>query len=180
MKRRILTLTIAIICMIMCENSVKANGGAPYIEGIPLSFDIQEYIWNTGLENEIDPYLIYAMIEVESGYDAGAVSEDNHDYGLMQIRTINHSWINDALDDELDYLNAKDNIAAGIFLLSELYDNYYDNSGIHCVLMAYNMGEGGAEVLWEEGQFSTKYSKKVVDVYEEIKTKGKAYMFNPR
>lgn len=177
MKRKILALTMTVLSIFICGSSVKADVGFEYIKGIPLSFDIQEYIWDICLENEIDPYLIYAMIEVESGYDEDAVSADNHDYGLMQIRTVNHTWINDMLDDELDYLNAKDNVAAGVFLLSELYEKYYDNSGVHCVLMAYNMGEGGAKSIWAKGQFSSKYSRKVVKVYEEIKAMGSEYIF---
>jgi len=197
MKRKILVLMMVVLSTFIYEGSAKAYSikadsikeatdiqaiqkdytGFEYIKGIPLSFDIQEYIWNISLENKIDSYLIYAMIEVESGYDEGAVSKDNHDYGLMQIRTINHTWINDMLDDELDYLNAKDNVAAGVFLLSDLYEKYYDNSGVHCVLMAYNMGEGGAKQLWEKGQFSSEYSRNVVKVYEEIKAMGSEYIF---
>ena len=197
MKRKILALTMVALIIFIYGSSVKAYSikednikeatdiqaiqkdypGFEYIKGIPLSFDIQEYVWNICLENKIDSYLIYAMIEVESGYDEGVVSKDNHDYGLMQIRTINHTWINDMLDDELDYLDPKDNVTAGVFILSQIYEKYYENSGVHCVLMAYNMGEGGAKQLWEKGQFSSEYSRKVVNVYEEIKAMGSEYIY---
>ena len=32
----------------------------------------------------------------------------------------------------------------------------------HRVLMAYNMGEYGASVLWEQGVFESNYSRKVL------------------
>lgn len=49
------------------------------------------------------------------------------------------------------------NIRAGVFVLRKLFERYQDTN---MVLMAYNMGEDGADRLWEKGIYSTDYTER--------------------
>lgn len=65
-----------------------------------------------------------------------------------------------------DMYDPYQNIRAGLFMLRELFEKYDDPRK---VLMAYNMGEYGASVLWEQGVFDTTFTRRVLttaDKYE--------------
>ena len=60
-----------------------------------------------------------------------------------------------------------DNVNMGIEMLSDLAEKYSD---VESILMAYNLGEAGAVNLWNQGIYSTDYTRKVLDKklkYEE-------------
>lgn len=105
---------------------------------------------------DIDWTLVMAMMKQESHFNANTVSATG-DYGLMQINKCNHSWLSEQLGVN-DFLNEEQNIRAGVFVLRKLFEQYTDAD---MVLMAYNMGEGGAANLWEKGIYSTNYSRHV-------------------
>ncbi len=127
---------------------------------VPLDTDIQEFVYCLSYGYNIDWTLVMAIIECESGFRSYVVSTSD-DYGLMQINKINHQWLSDALG-VTDFLDAKQNIRSGLFILRKLFEKYGDNT--HKVLMAYNMGEYGASKLWEQEIFSTAYSEKVSSI----------------
>ncbi len=127
---------------------------------VPLDTDIQEFIYCLSYGYNIDWTLVMAIIECESGFRSDVVSTGD-DYGLMQINKINHQWLSDALG-VTDFLDAKQNIRSGLFILRKLFEKYGNDT--HKVLMAYNMGEYGASKLWEQEIFSTAYSEKVSSI----------------
>ena len=127
---------------------------------VPLDSDIQEFIYCLSYGYNIDWTLVMAIIECESGFRSDVVSTGD-DYGLMQINKINHQWLSDALG-VTDFLDAKQNIRSGLFILRKLFEKYGNDT--HKVLMAYNMGEYGASKLWEQEIFSTAYSEKVSSI----------------
>lgn len=158
------------------SNIIEEKEEVPFIKGIPLSYDIQKYIWEESQKSKIDPYLVFAVIEQESGYNIKCISDDGQDYGLMQIRTVNHEWLNKAFKRPLDYLNPYDNISAGIYMLRRQL-SAYESSGVNCVLMSYNLGDTGALKLWKKNIYSTVYSRKVVQRYDRIKQQGINYKY---
>lgn len=128
---------------------------------VPLSVSLQNYICELADEYEIPAALIIAVINYESNFDSNAISETN-DYGLMQINEINFDWLQEELGT-IDFLDPFENVEAGIYLLSEFYHKYPES--IHLALMAYNMGEAGAQQEWRCGIYSTTYSRDIVELY---------------
>lgn len=126
---------------------------------VPLTDELQQYIQDVCKEYDFDRYdIIVALIQKESSFNELAVS-DTADYGYMQINMCNHEWLSDELGID-DYLDGEQNITAGVYLLSSLYDKYED---IGLTLMAYNCGEKGAKDLWQQGIYSTDYSRSIIE-----------------
>jgi hypothetical protein len=124
----------------------------------PLSHDLQDYIRELCNENGIPMSLVIAMIDVESSFNPDAVSSTD-DYGLMQINKCNHGWLrNQGVTDVLDPYQ---NVYGGITILSQCY-----NGNMSKALMSYNLGAGGASELWDEGVYSTYYSRLVLETKE--------------
>lgn len=151
---------------------LEEETGFKFLEEIPLEEELQEFIWNECEEREVPVFLVYALIEQESGFNPDAVGVDGKDIGLMQIREINHESLRDKVGYNLDFSNAFDNAKAGIYMISDLLK---DNDGnIVNALMCYNMGPTGAKRAWSKGITETEYTNKITEnmikwesVYEE-------------
>jgi soluble lytic murein transglycosylase-like protein len=78
----------------------------------------------------------------------------------MQINKCNHKEI-EQLFGYSDMLNPKQNIVAGIYLLSNAH-NIADGD-INKTLMTYNMGETKAKSYWKQGIYETDYTRKVCE-----------------
>ena len=149
------------------EPTVEPEPSIP-IYDIPLSPELQEYTYNRcealGLVAPgVDYQTVLALMSKESGYTADAVSGTG-DYGIMQINTVNHEWLREELGIT-DFLDAEQSIDAGTEMLARLSERYDDP---HKVLMAYNMGEGGAAKLWAQGITSSEYSRDIMARRAEI------------
>lgn len=143
--------------------SVKAPTPPHYLD-VPVDKDLQDYIWSLCCDYGIDLYyaLVYAIMQQESNFVSDVVSETS-DYGLMQINISNHSSLSERLGIT-DFLDPYQNVHAGIYMLANLLHRY----DVPEALMAYNLGEGGAERLWSQGIHTTNYSKQVLDYYHKI------------
>lgn len=141
---------------------ISLDWGAGDLNFIPLQCDMpqeeQEFLFYLCNGYNIDFYLVMAMIQVESEFDASAVSVTN-DYGLMQINEVNHDWLTNTLG-VTDYLDPYQNMRAGCYILRKLFERYQDTE---LVLMCYNMGENGASRLWKNGIYSTDYTEQVLN-----------------
>lgn len=137
----------------------------PIIEtyDIPLDVEIQEYTIALAEEYKVPHELVFALMEVESDFRTNLISGTN-DVGIMQINRINHKWLREELGIT-DFMDARQNILCGIHMVSELYHKY--DGDLHKTLMAYNMGNTGARRLWDKGIYSSRYSREVVNQYEE-------------
>ena len=126
----------------------------PMLYDIPLDTELQNYTYDLCVEYSIEEYypLMLAVMWHESNFNEKAVSETN-DYGLMQINKINHKWLSEKFGIT-DFLDAKQNIKAGVYMLSTYLLKYED---IDKALMAYNLGETGARRCWSAGKYTTKY-----------------------
>lgn len=129
-----------------------------------LDADVQEFTYYLSYGYNIDFYLIMALMEQESMYEADAISSTG-DYGLMQINKCNHEWMSEELGIT-DFLDPYQNVMAGTYEIYRLFEKYGDTNK---VLMAYNMGEGGARKLWNQGIYETNYTRSIAEKYEAIK-----------
>lgn len=103
--------------------------------------------------NQIDPYLVLAIIKTESGFDANATSNKNAK-GLMQMldTTANDIKNIDEFEDEIDTSNIYDvdvNIKLGCKYFSYLVKRYDGN--YYLAICAYNAGLGNVDKWLEEG-----------------------------
>ena len=116
----------------------------------------QEYVEKYSLENNVDKFLIYAIIKTESNFDPEAVSNAGA-RGLMQIMDETFQWIRFRLgdDENTDYdimFDPKQNIRYGCYLIGYLI-NYFDDTD--CAVCAYHAGIGSVD-SWLS---NTDYSK---------------------
>lgn len=148
-------------------DDTEVRAAEPTYYDIPLSKDLQLYTYNKCVEYGVPEHyeLVLAMMWQESNYTADLVSSTD-DYGIMQINSCNHSWLVDLLGPT-DFLDASDNINAGVYVISKLLIKYGDE---HKALMAYNMGEHGASLNWQAGNYTSNYSRGVVAKREAIET----------
>ena len=142
------------------ENSVEQEFQTYDID---LSEELQNYTFEQCEKNGLEFELVLAVMQVESNFKSDLISKTN-DYGLMQINKVNHKRFMKELG-VTDFLDPKQNIDCGIYMLKELFDKY---SNEHKVLMAYNFGEGGMKRNWKKGVRSSKYSRKVLQIREEL------------
>lgn len=146
-------------------DDTEVRAAEPTYYDIPLSKDLQLYTYNKCVEYGIPEHyeLVLAMMWQESNYTADLISSTD-DYGIMQINSCNHSWLVDLLGPT-NFLDASDNINAGVYVISKLLIKYGDE---HKALMAYNMGEYGASLNWQAGNYTSNYSRGVVAKREAI------------
>ncbi|MHC1722535.1 MAG: transglycosylase SLT domain-containing protein [Aminipila sp.] len=124
-----------------------------------LGKDISQFAYDYSELQGVDPKATFAVIEAESGFNPNLISK-NGDYGLMQINKSNHQWLSKALG-VTDFLDPKQNIRAGVYMLRCIQNNNYDN--LHQVLMVYNQGSRGAIRDWNKGIYSSNYSRNVIN-----------------
>ena len=144
----------------------------------------QKEIFEYSSQYEIDPYLVAAVINIESGFRPGVISRKGA-VGLMQIMPSTGRWISEELDLEnfsVEQLEDPElNIQMGTYYLSHLNDKFQGN--MVQILAAYNGGLGNVqkwidEELWDGEQFKLEqipfretrdYVNKVRTVYERYR-----------
>lgn len=142
-----------------------------FLFDIPLSDSLQRYIYEICADENVPVTLALAIIEHESGFNPEVISSTD-DYGLMQINAVNHEWLEEKYRIA-DFLNPYQNAFCGITIIGS-YIEKYDDYGK--ALMAYNMGDYGAQKAWESGITSTDYSIAILDLmqeYEEVSRNAK-------
>lgn len=151
----------------MFVDTNKVSAASPAIYNIPLDEELQAYVYNLCVDYRIPEHyeLILAMMWQESDFRPDVVSKTN-DYGIMQINVVNHAWLTEKLGVD-DFLDANQNIHAGVYMISKLIHKYGD---VHKSLMAYNLGEGGAKQYWAANIYSTSYSDGIVAKQAAIKS----------
>lgn len=133
---------------------------------VPLDYGLQEFIMYLGKIYDIDPAIIVAMIERESGYDPESVGDNGNSLGLMQVQERYHA---DRMKELgcTNLLNPHNNIMVGVNYLIELRDKY--EGDLNKALMAYNAGAAGAYENWfSKGVYNNEYSEYVVAKAQEL------------
>ncbi len=127
------------------------------------------YIHHFSRLHGVDPLLVRAVIEVESGFDPRAVSHKGAK-GLMQINpiTAKHLGVRDVFD-------VSQNVEAGVRYLRYLLESYGWN--LHRALAAYNAGP--ATVRQYNGippfRETRRYVKRVVKAYERLRRTNEVF-----
>ncbi|MEG0872835.1 MAG: lytic transglycosylase domain-containing protein [Clostridia bacterium] len=104
-------------------------------------------------KNNLDPYLVLAIIKTESGFNTNAVSK-KHAKGLMQIMDSTANDMNEKSDiiKKVDGNNIYDidiNIALGCKYFSSLVEKYKGN--YYLAICAYNAGMGNIDKWLNKG-----------------------------
>lgn len=141
-----------------------------YDPDISLSKDLQEYAYSKCKESGLEYPVFLALMRTESSFNANVVSKTN-DYGLCQINKGNHNWMRTIFGENWDPLDPYDNIDASIYMLVN-YANSYNCSNYHILLMNYNMGHGNAVNCFNNGIYSSKYSRTVMSRAKEYGYSG--------
>lgn len=148
-----------VVCQLRVE--VKAPEADKYRD-IPLDHELQDVALAACEEYGVLSDVLYAVMEVESGYQPDA--KNGECYGLMQIHTINLPWLQEQIG-VTDLSDPAQNIEAGAYILG----GYLERYSLTDSLMAYNLGEGGAKAQWEQGIHETAYTRKVLACLAEGK-----------
>lgn len=174
-SRSVIALMLFIVCIIygfMLMSTPKANATEmktviPSTEmqfyDIPLDRDLQKHIIEVCDANDINPKLVFALIERESNYDPNAIGDEGTSFGLMQVREMFHKERMERLGCT-DLLDPYQNVIVGIDILKEklnMYDSTYE------ALTAYNAGDTGAyELYFSKGIEGNDYAYEVVHIME--------------
>ena len=142
-----------VVCRLRVE--VKAPEADKYRD-IPLDHELQDVALAACEEYGVLPDVLFAVMEVESGYQLDA--RNGECYGLMQIHSINLPWLQEQIGTT-DLSDPTQNIEAGAYILG----GYLERYSLTDSLMAYNLGEGGAKGQWAQGIHETAYTRKVLD-----------------
>jgi soluble lytic murein transglycosylase-like protein len=124
-----------------------------------LSIELQEFTYNACKAYGVNYDMVLAIMEVESQFN-NIISDDGNDYGICQINKINHAWLAEE-HDLTDMLDERQNITACVLILADIQEEF---TAPNEILMAYNLGKGGARDKLSEGVTSTYYVEKVTEV----------------
>ena len=147
----------SVVCAMRFE--IKPAKVQKVYRDIPLSHELQDAVNKACEEYKVPPEVLFAVMEVESGYQVDA--RNGQFIGLMQIHTINLPY----LQEKIGVDNLSDpvqNIRTGAYLLG----GYLQKYSLSDSLMAYNLGEGGAKKQWAQGIHETAYTRKVLAAME--------------
>ena len=180
MKKKVISYSLIIIFLILVVCGFI--GIKTYVYPLEYKDEVLEY----SQKYNLDPYLVFAVINAESGFDKHATSSKNA-RGLMQITESTAKEVNeitnsvDSLDEENIY-NEDINIELGCQYLASLISRY--NGNYYLAICSYNAGIGNVDKWISQGQISqdlnttdvelpfketTKYLKKVIHNYKMYK-----------
>lgn len=131
---------------------------------VPLSAEIQRYIFNVSDYYGVDPALVLAVIERESGYNSAAIGDSGDSIGLMQIQPRWHAARMDKLGVD-DLFNPYENVSLGVDILASYID---EGHGEEWALHAYNGGVAYANRMSVADEVSD-YAKSIIDRANNLK-----------
>lgn len=124
--------------------------------------NIQSIVYREAIAYDIDPFVVFAIIKVESNFNPKARGEKG-EYGLMQLKCSTAKQMeNNVKCHEL--LKPDINIRIGVKYLRWLIDQL----GHDRAIVAYNIGIG--RVLKDVRFKSTSYHRKIVSIYRSFCT----------
>lgn len=114
-------------------------------EDVPLPEDMQIFMQQECKELDLSYEFALALMETESSFNPDAVGDGGRSVGYMQINQCN--WQRMADDYGLDVSDEKENVAAGLRILRELFDQ---NTDPYYVILCYKAGIGNGAKLYEQ------------------------------
>jgi len=133
---------------------------------IPLEAETQ---WAIFEACEYDPGLFCFLMAIgqhESRFNPDTQGDGGDSLGVFQINTRWHTGRMEAIG-VTDLTDPVQCAAVALDYLRELVSRYGFEPESEALLMAYNMGPGGARKALNAGQTSTDYSREVMTVYQE-------------
>ena len=133
---------------------------------VPLNEDLQIFIIDLCEEKHIDPALVFAVIAVESNFNASTCGDSGNSHGLMQIQP---RWNQDVMSRTgcYDLFDPYQNVTVGIEILAAKLDTYGGDIGK--ALTAYNAGDGGAwNYYFSQGIYASGYAVAVMSYAENL------------
>jgi soluble lytic murein transglycosylase-like protein len=119
--------------------------------------------------NGHDPFLLLALIEVESGYDGSAVSEKGA-MGLLQVMPFVAQEMAGELDMDFENVSGlydmETNVRIGSHYLGKLMQRY---GNLTMALEAYNLGPAKLNTLIGEGRLKKRVTKKTLRVRDRLR-----------
>jgi soluble lytic murein transglycosylase len=145
--KRIISFLFALIIILFVVGNVAKMF-------FPLKF--KDYVFKYSMENNLDPYLVFAVIKVESSFNPRALSPRNA-RGLMQLTEKTAVWgaesikikdfsVNSLFDPEI-------NIRLGCWYLNRLMEEF--DGDIDLVIAAYNAGSGNVSKWLKDRNYSS-------------------------
>ena len=120
----------------------------------------KDYINKYSKEYDIDPFLVAAIIKVESNYNKDAASQKDA-RGLMQIGPQTGIWASEELGIEgyspESLFEPEVNIRIGVWYINILKKEF--NNNMNLVLAAYNAGSGNVNKWLSDKSYSSDGSK---------------------
>lgn len=157
-------LTFFIVCAI---SAVKAEGEQPeekpeveivrVWDNVPFDIEFQQFVETEAKKHDINPAIIFAMMQAESGFDTEAVGDKGQSFGLMQIQPRWHYGRMLELGCT-NLFDAKQNVTVGIDILADLMAK---GKGLEWALTAYNVGESKADTATDRS-----YAMAVINMAE--------------
>lgn len=156
-KRRRRKAPLVVLIIVLVAALIVIGGSFGYNAYINSTYKIeyQKYVEKYAAENNINKYLVYAVIRTESGFDPNAVSNVGA-RGLMQIMEDTFEWIKFKCGDDdtvyFDMFDAETNIKYGCYLLGYLSEEF-DN--VETVMAAYHAGRGNVNQWLSDKRYSS-------------------------
>lgn len=161
------TAIVVLVVLILIAANYKVIAKRVY----PLDYKI--YVEKYSKAYNLDKYMVYSIIKVESNFNTNAKSSKKA-IGLMQITPKTGKYIADLLKDnnyeDTHLFDADLNIKYGCFYLSKLINDF--GGDMDCALAAYNGGEGNVRKWLAENE----KGRKTLDIENVPYTETKAYV----
>ena len=137
----------------------------------------QNEIISYSQKNEIDPFLVAAIIKNESAFDRRAVSKVGA-VGLMQVMPDTGEWIAQQMGlkrfESQDLFRTDVNIRLGCWYVSELQHEFKNN--LVLVMIAYNAGRGQAKSWMQENSWDYDFVSPDLIPYDDTRNYVKAVL----
>ena len=128
-------------------DAANANKAALLAVGVPSREEMRSLVRSTATAMGVDPALALAIAMKESGFNHASVSPANA-IGTMQVIPSSGVWASDLVGRELNLLDPRDNVTAGVAIIRQLVRT---SSSLDIAIASYYQGAGSVK---RNGMFS--------------------------
>ncbi len=128
-------------------DAANANKAALLAVGVPSREEMRTLVRSTATAMGVDPALALAIAMKESGFNHASVSPANA-IGTMQVIPSSGVWASDLVGRELNLLDPRDNVTAGVAIIRQLVRT---SSSLDIAIASYYQGAGSVK---RNGMFS--------------------------
>lgn len=161
------------VASLAIETEINEEDMFIFREEIPLSEDLQRFVYEESQKYDIPDTLVYAIMYVESRFDTNAKSHTN-DSGLLQINSQTAKWIARELGlKEYDLHDPKTNIKFSLWYLNSLKEvwssvDMSEEDRAYMIVSSYNLGVTGSKRYVAKNGMNIKYTEKVFEYKNKL------------